>query len=270
MAPSSSRTNDTLLSLDPGPSDILYRIQRVRGEHSRVLYVTVANPAVIPEDKRTHGRSAIAELSKLDKWSDDWTTLIVHKDNDGIWCEVDKFRPHALPKDVLDDYPAYDISHFETRHSFNHRVSEVVHGGRAYVLKIARFPHEVPALTRELKAYHRLAGSSLAPRLIGYAFEESPDRIVGFLVESIHGRVAGVSDFESCREALHQLHQHLIHGDLCRYNILITSEGPKFIDFENSILSSTKDWSRRRMDAEMQGLAGKLADTSVDGRPWNG
>ncbi|PNY28223.1 Uncharacterized protein TCAP_01861 [Tolypocladium capitatum] len=67
MTLSSSRTNDTLLSLDPGPSDILYRIQRVRGEQSRVLYVTVDNPAVIPEDKRTNGRSAIAELSKLDK-----------------------------------------------------------------------------------------------------------------------------------------------------------------------------------------------------------
>jgi hypothetical protein len=60
---------DTLLSLDPGPDDILYRFRRVSGATDRVLYVTVTNLAVISEEDQTFGPAIIQEFSKLEEWS---------------------------------------------------------------------------------------------------------------------------------------------------------------------------------------------------------
>ncbi|KAL2175529.1 uncharacterized protein P884DRAFT_286563 [Thermothelomyces heterothallicus CBS 202.75] len=248
---------DILLSLDP-----------VSGGMNRVVYVTITNLNIIPEEKRTHGPSVIKELSKLREWNGNWTTLLVHMDDDRIWCETDAFQPHALPeKHVLERYPKYDIFGFDVRRSVNHRVSEVVHGGRTAFLKIARFRFELPLLIREVEAYHHLAESDVAPKLIGYVFEESPNRVVGFLVESVEGRVANVADLEECRKALEKLHNLVVHGDLCRYNIIITTNGPKFIDFEHS--TPITEAKNGLVDDEKQSLIEKLVDESGAGRPWD-
>ena len=127
----------------------------------------------------------------------------------------------------------------------------------------------MPALQRELRAYYSLPEGSPAPRLVGYVFEEHADRVVGFLVEFLEGRPAEIVDAKPCWQALDQLHRHLIHGDICRYNILITPQGPKFIDFENSIVRGSDKWSTMLRDAEIQGLAHKLVDTSEAGRPYD-
>lgn len=58
-------TMDILLSLDPGHLDCLYRIQRVSGDVNRVVYITITNLNIIPEEKRTYDPSVIKELSKL-------------------------------------------------------------------------------------------------------------------------------------------------------------------------------------------------------------
>lgn len=67
---------DILLSLDPGRDDCLYRVRRVSGGVNRVVYVTITNLDIIPEEKRTHGPSVIKELSKLEEWRGNWTTLL--------------------------------------------------------------------------------------------------------------------------------------------------------------------------------------------------
>ncbi|KAL1845141.1 hypothetical protein VTK73DRAFT_1054 [Phialemonium thermophilum] len=263
-------TMDTMLNVESGPADILYRIQRGSGDNKRMVYVTVTNADLIPEDDRTYGPSAIAQLRKLKEWDDSWTTLVVHKDHEkGIWCEMDVSPPHAVPRErLLDRYPVYDYFSLSPTREVKSRVSEVHLGGRLCFLKIARFPREMPWVIRELQAYHVLEGTSLAPKLVGYVSEGSPDRVVGFLVEGIDGRTAELEDLEPCRRALDQLHHHLVHGDICKYNILITAEGPKFIDFEDSILFGEERWSAKLRDDEKQILAVKLADTSGAGRPW--
>ena len=60
-----------------------------------------------------------------------------------------------------------------------------------------------PGSCKKLKRnYHILEtlGSNLVPRLFRYAYE---DRIIGFLCETIVGRVATINDFNTCQKALH-------------------------------------------------------------------
>lgn len=200
-------SKDTMLSLDPGSSDCLYRIHRAFGSTNRVVYVTLTDTSIIPEDSSTFGPWAIAELRKLTERSDQsWSTLLVHKDkySGNIYFETDKFRPHSVSKEHLrfDKFPSYDLFSLTEKDSLNHRVSEVVlQDGRTCFLKIARFPHKVSFVKRELQAYHCLAkrNAELAPKLIGYVFEESTDRVIGFLAEAIHGRTPGPTDFLSLK-----------------------------------------------------------------------
>jgi hypothetical protein len=270
------RPSDTMLSLDLGPNDCLYRIRRIFGEVSKVVYVTITNPDIIPEERRTYGPSVVAELSKLNEWNYHWTTLTVYKNCGKIWCKTDGFSPHALQKQqILGEYPRYNILDLPILHSVKDRVSRVQLGQKACFLKIARFPHELGWLAQEIKVYHTLTecGSCLAPRLLGYAFEERYERVTGFLCESVDGRVSSISDLDSCSKALRRLHElDIIHGDITKYNIYITSEGPKFIDFEDSILGSDEksksfDLAKLKND-EIKSLEGKLLDESGEGRPW--
>lgn len=257
-----------MLNVESGRDEILYRIQRDSGNGKRIVYVTITSPDVIPEDDRTYGPAAIAQLCKLKEWSGSWTTLVVYKDKE-IWCETDVSPPHAVPKKhLLNQYPICDISSLSIVHEAKSRVSEVSYGGRNSFLKIARFPRELPWLVQEIQAYHALAGSLFAPELLSYVSESSLDRVVGILVEKLVGRTAELVDLQPCGQALDQLHNHLIHGDLCKYNIFITSEGPKFIDFENSILVGAERWTIASRDEEKRILAEKLADTSGAGQPW--
>lgn len=262
---------DTLLSLDLGSRDCLYRIRRCSPEAGRVIYVTT-DLAVIPEQIRTDGPAVIAELRKLQEWSDTWTTLRVHKDDKGLWCEIDAFPPHALSKQyIIDAYPTRNLFDLKHLRSLNHRVSEVLLDGQTCFLKIARFAHELSYLAREVRAYLHLKGSHQVPKFLGYVFEDKPERVVGILLESVYGRVADISDLKDCYNALRDLHVRIIHGDLCRHNIMITSEGPKFIDLEESlVLDDTlrQDAWENLIDAELQSLPGKLTDESGTGRPW--
>ena len=147
----------------------------------------------------------------------------MNKDGDRIWSQTNFAHTQCIGN-ISDRYPAYDIFSLELSY-VKDRVSEtVLDDGRRCFFKIAQFPHELQFLIQELKAYHFLEDhqSNLAPKLIGYVYEEAPDRVIGFLVEAVEGRVAGVEDLEVCKEVLDEMHQILIHGDLCRYNILIS------------------------------------------------
>ncbi|KIW62841.1 hypothetical protein PV04_10971 [Phialophora macrospora] len=73
--------------------------------------------------------------------------------------------------------------------------------------------------------------SILGPELSSYVFEGS-HRVIGLLVQALSGRPAS-ADIGVCKKAARQLHTlGVLHRDLVRYNILITGEGPKFVDRE--------------------------------------
>lgn len=257
---------DKMLSIESSGETVSYRIQRVdRG----VVYVTVIGSGFLAEHDRNHGPTAVAKLSSLAEWEDCWTTLHVYMKPGAIQCEKDRSPPPTVPKEVLRDrYPLYDIASLSLIQEYNSRTSEVSGDGRKYFLKIARFPREIEWVTREIQAYHQLAACSLVPRFVGYVFETCQERVIGFLIEKAEGRFPELSDYEEVRQALDQLHRYLIHGDLVKYNIIMTHQKPIFIDLEASVLVGTKDWSRRARDLEKQSLRDKLADKSGAGRPW--
>ncbi|KAE8348503.1 hypothetical protein BDV28DRAFT_164343 [Aspergillus coremiiformis] len=263
---------DSLLSLDMGLKDCLYRIRRA---HGRVVYVTVKDLDIIPEELRTHGPSVISELSKLSEWDDNtWETLTVSKDESGIRTKCDSFKPHALQEqEIPGTYERINIFDLEILQEFKNRVFRVQRGEVQYFLKIARFGFELAWLVQEIKVYDLLTqyNSALAPRIVGYVFEEMPDRVIGFIVEEIHGSRPNTLHFEACQVALQELHDlDILHGDINRDNLFITDEGVKFIDFEDSCIMNSaenkEEWDKKKSD-EMQSLMEKLADDSGRGRP---
>ncbi len=260
-----SPSQDTVLAVLADSNDILYRIQR---SDKRIVYVTVLDPEIIPKDKRTYGPSAIEELSKLEVWNDSWDTLTVNSDHGKIVCQKDTTEPQAAPKEsLLEHLPRCDLSSLPILGELKSRTFGVTYNQECAILKIVRFPFELPCLLQEMCIYHALLDFPLVPKLLGYVFESHcPDRVTGVLLEKLDGRWAQPEDLEECNDALQKLHQKILHGDLNKYNIIITSKGPKFIDLENSTLSGPDNVEARCQ--ERQALATKLADTSGEGCPW--
>lgn len=266
-------TKDTVLSIDLGTDDCLYRILRETTSQKRVLYVDLKRLDIIPEDWNTYGPRVIRELSKLEGWQDDWKTLTIHPCGSGVRVEQDAFKPHGLtPPRIVGNYPYFDILELQVVRFLNFRVYCVLQDGKECIMKIARFGFELRWIAQEVKAYHALAcrGSSLTPRMLGYVYEETRDRVVGFLIEKVSGRCAGIADLERCHEAMRELHaMDIVHGDNSRYNIRITDKRVKFIDLEDSCVGPIDDrdrWNQMKMD-EMQRLPDQLAEETGRGRP---
>ncbi|KAM0270039.1 hypothetical protein ACHAQH_009575 [Verticillium albo-atrum] len=129
------------------------------------------------------------------------------------------------------------------------------------IAKMARFDWEIPYIERETRAYQLLEGTGLAPRFLGHVHEEG--RIIGFLLEKIEGRFAGIEDLASCSAALRQLHRlGIIHGDCNRYNFIVgLDKRVTLIDFEKSKL----DADEAAMEAELSGLESQLREDSSRG-----
>ncbi|WEW57690.1 hypothetical protein PRK78_003157 [Emydomyces testavorans] len=265
---------DTLLCLDLSFEDCLYRICRDDNGSKRVVYVAVMNLEIIPEQSRTYGPDVIRELSKLKEWYDMWDTITVYKDQTGIRTELDAFEPHALSEQqILGNYELFDILELPVVQSLKTRVFRIELKGRRCYLKIARFGFELGWLAQEIQVYHLLYqySSKLSPRILGYAFEQRSHRVIGFVIEEVIGRRPSITDFETCKVALQELHDlDIIHGDINRDNIFITNEGARFIDFEETCIDPAEnrgDWDKKKSD-EMDSLEEKLLDESGKGRPW--
>ncbi|KAK4238716.1 hypothetical protein C8A03DRAFT_14857, partial [Achaetomium macrosporum] len=169
---------DTLLSVDVGPDNCLYRVRRVSGNVNRVVYITITTPDINFEEwKRSHGPFLVKLLSKLNEWNGNWTTLLAHKDEDVARLISGARLTHSTHTRFLEarsrEISQSDIFGLNARHSVNCRVAELAHEGRAAFLKIARFPSEMQFLRREVEAYHRLAESDVALELLGYVVESS-------------------------------------------------------------------------------------------------
>jgi predicted Ser/Thr protein kinase len=128
------------------------------------------------------------------------------------------------------------------------------------IAKIARFEWEIPRVEQETRAYQLLEGSGLAPRFLGHVHENG--RIMGFLLEKIEGRPASFEDLGICEAALERIHElGLLHGDVNRYNFLVTEEGVKLLDFE----CLQEDASPERMRKELENVRAELAEESGRG-----
>ncbi|KAF4943428.1 hypothetical protein FGADI_13417 [Fusarium gaditjirri] len=128
------------------------------------------------------------------------------------------------------------------------------------IAKIARFEWELPHIEQETKAYQLLEGSELAPRFLGHIHEHW--RIMNLLTEKIEGRPASFQDLGLCKTALRKLHElgHA-HGNMNRYNFLITGEGVKLLDFEGFVENASPE----SMGRELESLRAELVDESGRG-----
>lgn len=128
------------------------------------------------------------------------------------------------------------------------------------IAKIARFEWEIPRIEQETRAYQLLDGQGLAPRFLAHIHEDG--RLIGFVLENVQGRPASLQDLGVCKAALKNVHAlGLLHGDANKYNFIITDNGVKMIDFENSCEQA----SIESMATEMQNLHAELLDDSGRG-----
>ena len=257
---------EMVLSIDLGFKDSLYRIRR----GNRIVYVRHFYPDFIPESDRTDSERVLLKLRELREWNGRWSTLEIKKTSKGFACEADTFQPHRLirypnpnPSDQF-----YNLLDLERTRRINERTSLISLNGHEYIMKIARFDCELRYLYQEVRAYGILMvrGLTLCPKFVGYVYEESPDRVVGFLLERLEGRHPegrhpGDEDFVACENAMQRLHAcGIVHGDLYKPNILIGDE-VRFVDFEDSKLLEDDDYEQCKAK-ERETLTEKLADTS--------
>ncbi|KAJ4155622.1 hypothetical protein LMH87_000858 [Akanthomyces muscarius] len=264
----------TVLDIDSLPDDPLYRIRRYIGGRATVVYVHVSTTEFLAEDNRTYGPGIIRLLSKLDEWRrPDWKTLTITMNAAStLQIDVDAFQPHSMsPASIHGCYGLFDVLNLKREYNVKARTRHCLARGAEVYVKLARFEFEVRALEREVKVYHRLCGSAVSPALVGYVYEDTHDRVVGFITEELVGHYPeSTDDYVACSEALRDLHEvGVIHGDMNKYNIIMTKDGPKFIDFEASRLrDETTDWEKLA-EKEKQNLYKGLSDQSGLGAPWD-
>ncbi|KAF2850619.1 hypothetical protein T440DRAFT_79756 [Plenodomus tracheiphilus IPT5] len=128
---------------------------RCQPSHSRVVYVYVEDPTIIPEDARTHGLSLLKHLQAYSEWNEAWKTLTIRKDNGQVRCIQNASPPPELCQtNCLGDSPLLQVTQLHTLLDFKQRVSKVQCGSDTRILKIATFAHVIPSHRQEIKAYH--------------------------------------------------------------------------------------------------------------------
>lgn len=67
-------------------------------------------------------------------------------------------------------------------------------------MKIAPFPYQLNYLKQEVTMYQHLLRENppCAPKLLGYVYEETSDRVVGLLCQAIEGRHPVAADHGAC------------------------------------------------------------------------
>lgn len=146
------------------------------------------------------------------------------------------------------------------------RVSEVVYESSAAIAKIAGFDWEIKYAEDETLAYSLLDGRGIGPKFLGHLTEGGPKgRVIGLLIEKLEGRTAGIGDLVACREVLKALHAlGFIHGDVNRYNFMITEAGARLIDFEEM----KSDGTFEAMKKELDSLEEQLIEDTGRGREF--
>lgn len=132
---------------------------------------------------------------------------------------------------------------------------------KAAVAKFARFPWEIQYMENETTAYQWLSGHDIGPHFLGHLTEHG--RVIGFIMEYIpDARHAGAQDVETCGDALSRLHALGVrHGDVNRFNFLISGLKATLIDFDTARKCEDQDVLRQ----EMESLRDRLNEDSNRG-----
>jgi len=254
-------SHEEVLSIDLEDENDLYRIRRGR----RIVYVSVLAPSIITREDKTESCKILSNLRQIPEWYEDWQTLTVSKLGDEIRCYKNQFSPHRLRESELlvpcDKY--FNVTDLKLVDRISDRVSLVMQEEKPCCLKIARFSHELTYLRQEIWAYSILIERRFtsAPEFYGYVYEEQTDRIIGFIMEELCGRYAGIADLQSCHTILRQMHDvGLVHGDVNKYNFIVTKRGTRLVDFEASRVQAGNAQIQ-----ELGSLANRLASTSREG-----
>ncbi|KAJ9255178.1 hypothetical protein DTO195F2_6394 [Paecilomyces variotii] len=196
----------------------------------------------------------IAHISR-DETSGDLKTSISNRTLAGVRCQWHHTRIDCLELEKTRQLTAMAFE------AISHSTLPITLPSPATVIaKIARFEWELPRIEQETRAYQLLEGSGLAPRFLGHVHENG--RIMGFLLEKIEGHPASFQDLGICETALRKLHElGLLHGDVNRYNFLITKEGVKLLDFE----CFRENASPESMFKELENVRAELVEESGRG-----
>jgi hypothetical protein len=250
---------EEVLSLDLEDNDLLYRIRR----NDRFVYVSIKTPELIPHSDRSESSRVLKHLRSLPVWQGDWQTLTVTGAQEAPQFAIDSFQPHRVPpSDLIQCEKRYNLKELKLEQRISNRLFKVRLGDQNFVIKIARFKHEIQYLRQELQSYRnlRLRGFTSMPLFYGYVYEEHDDRVIGFAMEYLHGRPAELIDLEDCRQLLKTVHTlGFILGDLNRYNWIKTERGMKVFDFETAC---AQEESRTSPNEELTALEEMLRDES--------
>ncbi|PWY88145.1 hypothetical protein BO70DRAFT_393868 [Aspergillus heteromorphus CBS 117.55] len=240
-------SDEEVLSLDIY-DDFSYRIRRQR----RVVYVCVLDRELLPPD-----------------WDEQWDTLTVRRGPSGIECTPDEFVPHGLDleRPDLPVAPFYNLLDLTWVNRIGETLWEVEYGQKSWIMKVARFDYELRFIQPEVSVYAALAASRfpMAPKFVGFVYEESKARTIGFLLEKLDGVTPGIQNLAECRETVQLLHRHgIVHGALLKYNFLITDNGAMLFDYGVSTVVGEVDPVVG--EQELTSLETQLKSTSTLGR----
>ena len=213
-------------------------VYRVRAG-DRVHYLTI--PTTI-FDEDTMGKPFLLIPQRPDFPDTDWTRMTISRDSDGALT-------HAISYDPLPQlkFPFHenlvDILSLPVIIRLRYGVHQVLYQDRPAIAKYSCFNWDFYRIERENMAYaflhndHDPSQPLVAPQVLGHLTES--DRPIGLLLEKIEGRFASIEDVEECQKASRSLHAEplrLIHGDVNRFNFIISSEDgrARLIDFEHA------------------------------------
>ena len=183
----------------------------------------------------------VAHISR-DKASGDLKTLLSNRKLAGVSCQ---WHPTQINCLELKKTKQLTAKTFEA--VLNSSLSTTLRLPTTVIAKIARFEWEIPQIEKETRAYRLLNGTGLTPLFLGHIHENG--RVMGFLVEKIEGRPASFNEAGFCKTALGKLHKlgHR-HGDVNRYNFLVTNKGARLIDFECLVENASPASIREEME----------------------
>ncbi|KAM9875415.1 alpha-galactosidase A [Verticillium dahliae] len=253
----------TILSMEVDDDDSFESEYRLR-IGNQVKYLIIS-PGTFDRDTLSFPLQSLPSLPYNEEWtvanisrdgaSGDLKTSILNRTLPGVKCQWH----HALVDCLeLEKTKQLTVMAFE---AVPHSMLPIsLPSPATMIAKIARFEWELPRIEQETRAYQLLEGSGLAPCFLAHVHENG--RIMGFLLEKLEGRPASFQDLSVCETALGKFHERgLVHGDVNRYNFLVTEEGAKLLDFERF----RENASPKSMSKELENLRAELVDESGRG-----
>ncbi|KAL2018601.1 hypothetical protein VTK56DRAFT_571 [Thermocarpiscus australiensis] len=239
MATTSSTTPRIIsMEFSDGRDNSFFRILA----ETRVKYITILPGALDPDALSDMPLDFMNILPPLPYYEDTWTAA--HISRDAVSGELKVALSSPAPPRVENVWHSelIDFLRLEKNESLSPLTGLYTwesdapqqHSGETVIAKMARFEWEIPYIEQETRIYQRLEGTGIAPLFLGHIHEQG--RVIGFLLERVEGRFAGIEDLAGCRAALARLHQlNILHGDVNRYNFIVGGDGRvTLIDFEKS------------------------------------